>query len=106
MSSHFASQPLLTSVAAFKCARPIRAACDPRRIVLFGLRARGQAGPASDVDLLVVLDRIENRRRTTVALRRLLADLPLAKDLVLTTPEEIAARGNLRPHYPTSKRAE
>jgi predicted nucleotidyltransferase len=73
----------------------IRAACDPRRIVLFGSRARGQAGPDSDVDLLVVLDRIENRRREAVALRRLLADLPLAKDLVLATPEEIASRGNL-----------
>jgi predicted nucleotidyltransferase len=73
----------------------IRAACDPRRIVLFGSRARGQTGPDSDVDLLVVLDRIEHRRRQAVALRRLLADLPLAKDIVLATPEEITTRGEL-----------
>jgi predicted nucleotidyltransferase len=73
----------------------IRAACDPRRIVLFGSRARGQAGPHSDVDLLVVLDRIEHRRRLAVNLRRLLADLPLPKDVVLATPEEIATRGDL-----------
>jgi predicted nucleotidyltransferase len=29
---------------------------DPRRIILFGSRARGRAGPESDVDLLVVED--------------------------------------------------
>ena len=28
----------------------------PRRIVLFGSRARGEAGPDSDIDLLVILD--------------------------------------------------
>lgn len=28
----------------------------PRRIVLFGSRARGQSGPDSDIDLLVILD--------------------------------------------------
>jgi predicted nucleotidyltransferase len=73
----------------------IRQACNPRRIVLFGSHARGQAGPDSDVDLLVVLDHITDRRREAVALRRLLADIPVAKDVVLTTPEEIARRGEL-----------
>ena len=28
----------------------------PRRIVLFGSRARGESGPDSDIDLLVILD--------------------------------------------------
>ena len=28
----------------------------PRRIVLFGSHARGEAGPDSDIDLLVILD--------------------------------------------------
>lgn len=28
----------------------------PRRIILFGSRARGEAGPDSDIDLLVILD--------------------------------------------------
>lgn len=28
----------------------------PQRVILFGSRARGEAGPESDVDLLVVLD--------------------------------------------------
>lgn len=29
---------------------------DPRRVVLFGSSARGEAGPDSDIDLLVILD--------------------------------------------------
>ena len=29
---------------------------NPRRILLFGSRARGEAGPDSDIDLLVILD--------------------------------------------------
>jgi len=33
----------------------------PLRITLFGSRARGDAGPDSDVDLLVVLPQVENK---------------------------------------------
>jgi hypothetical protein len=34
-----------------------------RKVVLFGSWARGDADPESDIDLLVVLDRVESRRR-------------------------------------------
>lgn len=36
--------------------RQIVATYAPRRVILFGSRARGEAGPDSDLDLLVVLD--------------------------------------------------
>ncbi len=69
---------------------------DPLRVILFGSRARGDAGPDSDVDLLVVMpDGIEDERRVTVEIRRLLRDMPVAKDVVVTTPEEIERRGDL-----------
>lgn len=68
---------------------------DPIRVILFGSHARGEAGRDSDVDLLVVLPKVDDQRRAAVAIRRLLADLPVAKDIVVTTPEEIAARGDL-----------
>jgi predicted nucleotidyltransferase len=70
-------------------------AFDPVRVILFGSHARGEAGRESDVDLLVVLPAADDKRRAAVAIRRLLADLPVAKDIVVTTPEEIAARGHL-----------
>jgi len=37
-------------------------AIDPRRIILFGSRARGDARPESDYDLLVILDEVGDRR--------------------------------------------
>ncbi len=35
---------------------PVVAYFNPRRVILFGSVARGDAGPDSDIDLLVVLD--------------------------------------------------
>jgi predicted nucleotidyltransferase len=47
----------------------------PLRIVLFGSRARGEA-TASDIDLLVVLPAVEDRRQAAIAIRRALGDCP------------------------------
>lgn len=68
---------------------------NPQRIVLFGSRARGDARPDSDVDLLVVLDEVENRTLAAVEMRRAVADMPIGKDIIVTTPEEILRRGDL-----------
>jgi uncharacterized protein len=67
----------------------------PEKIILFGSFARGDAQPDSDVDLLVVLRDVKDKHEDAVAVRRILADLPVAKDIVVTTPEEIALRGNM-----------
>ncbi|MCZ7624882.1 MAG: nucleotidyltransferase domain-containing protein [Candidatus Methylomirabilota bacterium] len=67
----------------------------PVRVILFGSHARGSAVPESDVDLLVVLREVVDKRRTTVEIRRALGDLPVSKDIIVTTPEEIARRGDL-----------
>lgn len=67
----------------------------PVRLILFGSHARGDAGPESDIDLLVVLPQVTDKRRVAVEIRRALADLPVCKDIIVTTPEEIARRGNL-----------
>lgn len=47
-------------------------AAGPQRIVLFGSVARGDEGPDSDLDLLVVLDRVEpvDRARLVSSIRR------------------------------------
>jgi hypothetical protein len=47
------------------------------------------------VDLLVILDEVGDQAAAAVDMRRAVADLPVAKDFVVTTREEIARRGHL-----------
>ncbi|MCX7046686.1 MAG: nucleotidyltransferase domain-containing protein [Candidatus Sumerlaeota bacterium] len=68
---------------------------DPLRIILFGSLARGEGGPDSDADLLVVFSEVKNKRQSAVEIRSSLRDLPVCKDIFVTTPEEILIRGNL-----------
>ncbi len=65
---------------------------DPEKVILFGSRARGDAQHDSDFDLLVVMSFAGSAREVRVAIRRLLADLPFAKDVFVTTPEDFAWR--------------
>ena len=67
----------------------------PARILLFGSRARGTANRWSDVDLLVVMEEVTDKRRAAVEMGRVLSDLPVSKDIIVTTPEEITRRGHL-----------
>ena len=67
----------------------------PLKLILFGSHARGDAGPDSDIDFLVVLPEVTDKRRAAVESRRALADFPVPKDIIVTSPAEIAARGHL-----------
>ena len=68
---------------------------DPSRVVLFGSHARGTAHEGSDVDLLVVMPHVPDKRRAAVEIRRALGDLPVSKDIVVATPDEISRRGHV-----------
>ena len=72
--------------------RRLVAAVDPLQIVVFGSVARGEAGPDSDLDLLVVMPDGTDRRAARRALRYALFQLPIPKDVVVTTPEHLAFR--------------
>ncbi len=67
----------------------------PLKIILFGSCARGDVGPDSDIDFLIVLPQVTDKRKMSVDIRRTLADFPIGKDIFVTTPDEIEARGNL-----------
>jgi predicted nucleotidyltransferase len=62
----------------------------PQRIILFGSQARGEAREDSDVDLLVVLSAAEHRREAASAIYLTLTGIPLATDVVVTTPAHLA----------------
>jgi len=66
---------------------------DPERLILFGSQVTGRARPDSDIDLLVVFDRLEDRSGMRIAIRRTLSDLPIDKDLFVVSREEAVRRG-------------
>jgi predicted nucleotidyltransferase len=68
--------------------RRLAAAYEPERIYLFGSRARGDAGPDSDYDLLVVVpdDAAPERRSCRRAYTELIG-VGAPKDIVVMTDE-------------------
>ena len=68
----------------------------PERIILFGSQAREDARPDSDIDLLVVMPDDTNRRKASIDMLVALAKMPMPKDVIVTTPHEIATRGHLK----------
>lgn len=68
---------------------------DPSQVLLFGSHARGVASEWSDVDLLVVMSDVADKRRAAIEIRRSLGDLLVSKDIVVTTPDDIARRGHV-----------
>ena len=64
----------------------------PEQIILFGSQARGDAGPDSDVDLLVVMPVEGSKREKQLEIRMALHDIHVPKDVIVSTPEEFAWR--------------
>jgi predicted nucleotidyltransferase len=64
----------------------------PEKIILFGSHARGDAGPDSDVDLLVVMPVEGSKREKAVEIGVALHDIRLPKDIIVTTPEAFESR--------------
>ena len=63
---------------------------DPLQIILFGSQARGDADRDSDIDLLVVFAELTDKRKTAIDIEHALADLSVAKDILVSTPKELA----------------
>ncbi|MFM2058026.1 MAG: hypothetical protein RLY71_2411 [Pseudomonadota bacterium] len=70
--------------------RTLAEAARPRRIVLFGSHARGEAGPESDLDLLVIESEVTDRHAEMVRLRRALRPLRIPVDVLVATEAEIS----------------
>jgi predicted nucleotidyltransferase len=64
----------------------------PERVILFGSHARGQAGPDSDVDLLIVMPVDGRKREKQVQIRVALGDIHIPVDIIVSTPEDFEWR--------------
>ena len=70
----------------------------PEKVILFGSLSRGDAGPDSDVDLLVVTQVEGSRRQMAIEMRMALSDITVPKDIVILTQEEMDAFRNVVGH--------
>ncbi len=66
----------------------------PLRIILFGSAARGEMGPDSDLDLLVVMPQGTHRRRTAQRLYRQMEGVGVPFDIMVATPEDLELHRN------------
>jgi predicted nucleotidyltransferase len=64
----------------------------PDRIVLFGSAARGEMGPDSDLDVLVVKSGVEHRRRLAQDIYMNLSGVGVEVDVIVLTPEDVEAQ--------------
>ena len=69
--------------------RRVAETAQPERIVLFGSAARGEMGPNSDVDLLVVKGGNFDQRRVTGDIYLSLHGVGQAVDVVVVTPQQV-----------------
>ncbi len=89
MNALLAKQPPYLSEAVDRIVRKFH----PVKIILFGSWARGTAREDSDLDLLVVLAKVEHKRKTAIQIGNSLSNLPISKDIIVTTPEDIEKYG-------------
>jgi uncharacterized protein len=69
--------------------RRILTVCKPEKIILFGSYARGDYGPDSDLDILVILKGVASTRAESNRLRGALRGLLVPVDIMVATPEQI-----------------
>jgi uncharacterized protein len=80
----------------------IVAVADPDRVVLFGSRARGDARPGSDIDLLVIARSDKPRYRRAAPLYGALREIPVAMDVLVYTPDEVEEWSGVRQAFVTT----
>ncbi len=84
-----------------KCLEAIGRVARVRAVYLFGSHARGEARPASDVDLCIVADGAERQLETAARFREAIWDVwpRPAFTLIPITPARLAEKQSSRDHF-------
>ncbi len=87
--------PKITKPLIRRMVKKIVQEFDPEQVILFGSQARGDAGPDSDVDLLVIMEVEGDRFDKGLEVRGALREFLVPKDILITTPDEFAWRRDI-----------
>ncbi len=75
--------------------RRLAEAAPDARVILFGSHARGEAGPGSDLDLLVIEPEVRSRREEFVRLREALGAIGVPVDLIILSADHVEKWGGV-----------
>lgn len=67
----------------------------PKRIMVFGSHARGEAGPDSDLDLFIEMDTSRRPPERAIEVSEVFGLRPWPMDIVVYTPEEVRRLRNV-----------
>jgi uncharacterized protein len=88
------SQSTVTDDLLAEITRRIVDSLHPRRIVLFGSRARGDSRPDGDIDLFIEMESSKRPSERAIDVLKLFGLRPWSMDVLVFTPEEVrASRG-------------
>ncbi len=85
---------MLTEDEIKRLVRRIVNRVEPYKVIVFGSYAKGNATKRSDLDLFVIKDTFLPMARRNEDIRSLLANLPIAVDVHVYTPEEVEEYGS------------
>ncbi len=94
------AQPTTTTIdqaVLDEIVRRIVEVAQPERIILFGSAARGEMGPDSDLDLLVIKAGEYHRRRLAQDIYMNMFGVDVPMDIIVATPEHLEQYGE-RPY--------
>ncbi len=72
----------------------IVAISQPKKVILFGSYARGDQQQDSDLDLLVIMDKVDSPRAESNRIRRALRGLLVPMDVIVASCEQIEVHRN------------
>ena len=84
--------------------RRIVPAINPKKIILFGSWAYGKPHEGSDLDILVIVEKLttSSRRKERIKIRTLLQDIMIPQDIIVATIEDIEEWKNVPQAFITS----
>ena len=92
---HSWSDMMLSEKAIHQAVKRILQVTQPKKVILFGSYARGDATPESDLDLMVVLPGQPDKLTEMIRLRQVVGKLGTGVDVLVFSEEEAQRRGQV-----------